>query len=246
MNKIGWLIVFELSSCVNAVGQIVASKQIGVGMGLSFNALKSELISPYKHKGNSAPLQLYFRSGREVSRHHVQLQYFSSNLESISNGLGTNEEGGYLQYAFHRRVLNVKDRLVILGGVTVNAQVTKRTNLFYGSTGNNIAGELIASLSPSLLVERSFKRDKISAQLWSPVFAFLYQQGYALGPLGGSLLSLHNFAELDGRISYDRHLSERWNARFDYQFQIHRLSKFETFALLRNQVMVSMAYKINK
>lgn len=244
MGKVCFLLFLGLGVVKISASQVLATKQIGIGTGLSLNALKSELISPYTHKGNSAPLQLFFRSGTELSRHHVQLQYLASVLKSSSAGLATDEEGGYLQYAYHMRVTRIKDNLILFGGAVVNAQGTKRTNLFRGNIGNNITGELIASLSPSLLAELSLKNDKLSAQLWFPIFAFLYQQSYALGPDDGYWLSLSNFTGFDWRVSYDKYLSERWNARLDYQFQFYRLSKFETLALLRNQVAISLVYKI--
>jgi hypothetical protein len=244
MNKIGLLLFFQLGIGITSASQILVYKQIGFGVGLSFNAVKSELISPYTFKGNAAPLQLYFRSGKAISRHHLQLQYLSSSLTSISKGLITDEEGGCLQYAYHRRLTKTTSNLAVFGGAVVNAQGTQRTNLFNGSVGNNITGELLISFSPSLLAELHFKKDKASAQVWSPVLAFCYQRGYALGPEGGDMLSFGNFSGFEWRVSYDRHLSERWNVRLDYQFQFFRLTKFETLASLRNQITISLVFKI--
>jgi hypothetical protein len=235
-----------VGSFTASFSQNFGGKQIGLGIGFSHQAIKSELISPYTHQGNSAPLQLYFRSGKEVSRHHIQLQYFSADLTSASNGLSTTDEKGYIQYAYHRRLTIVKDKLHVFGGIVVNAQASMRNNLFNGSTGNNAAGELIGSLNPSLLAEFPVKKNVLSVQVWAPIFAFLYQQTYGLGPENGNWSSLNNFAGVDWRISYDKYLSERWNLRFDYQFQFYRLSKFETLSSLSNQGIVSLVYKIKK
>lgn len=219
--------------------------QIGLGTGLSANALKSELVSPLAHRGISAPLQMYFRWGCDINRHHVQLQYLTSELASRGKGLKTHEQGGYLQYAYHRRAAKLRKNVTVFGGAVATAQGVRRENVFRDNVGNNTSGELIASLSPSVLVEVTFKNDKASAQVWSPVVAFAKQPSYALGPESAQGLGLGRLAGVDWRLSYDRWISKRWGARFDYQFQFYRLSVFERVVMLRSQFMISMVCKIN-
>lgn len=237
------LIQLMLYACVLA--QPIRSKQIGLGTGISFNALKSELISSYTHKGSSAPVQLFFRSGKEISRHHFQLQYYNLTLTSSSNGLSTTDEGGYLQYAYHRKVTRLWEKVTVYGGLLINAKGSSRNNFSANtSNGNNQSGELLTSLDPSVLMEYPVRKNLLAIQLWSPVLAFLYQRGYALGPEGGNWISFNKFGGLDCRMSYDKYLSDRWNARFDYQFQFYRITKLETLASLSNQIVVSLVYKI--
>jgi hypothetical protein len=235
----------QLAIEVNCFSQPFMNKQIGIGTGVYFNALKSELISPYTHKGSSVPIQLFFRSGKEVSRHHVQLQYYDLTLTSSSNGLSTTAVGGYLQYAYQRKIRHVCNTIIIYGGPLISVNASSRNNLLNNRPiGNNKSGQLITSLNPSLLAELQIRGNLLTIQLWSPMFTLLYQQGYALGPVESSWISLNKFGGIDSRISYDNCLSDRWNARFDYQFQFYRLTRYETLVSLSNQFLVSLVYKI--
>jgi hypothetical protein len=242
---IGLALFIQLGLRVDSFSQTLKTKQIGLGTGISFNALNSELISPYNHKGSSAPFQLFFRSGKEISRHHFQSQYYNLDLTSSSNGLSTADEGGYMQYAYHRKVKRLWDKVTIYGGLLINAKASSRNNpSSNASKANNQSGELLASLNPSVLLEYPIRKNLLTIQFWSPVLTFLYQQGYALSPDGGNWVSLNKLGGLDCRISYDKFLSDRWSARFDYQFQFYRITKFETLSSLSNQLVVSLVYKI--
>ncbi len=248
MNKIGLLLFLQLGLWTTSFSQILATKQIGLGTGLSFNSLKSDLISPYTHKGNSVPLQLYFRLGREVSRHHVQLQYAEYNLSSSSGGLSTSDQRGYLQYAYHRKLKNFKNNVTLFGGAVFLGNGSLRDNLINNkATGNNQTGELTFSLSPSLLLEWSVKRSYFSFQGWFSVLNLTVQPGYALSyPEQTNWLSLGSYAEVNSRLSYSKYVSNRFDFRIDYQFSFTRLSNYESIGYVSNQVVTSLVYKINK
>src|SRR3954468_17939173 len=80
------------------------TREVGIGSGYARQSLVSEVISPLVHSGGAAALQLFFRSGGEKSRHHVQLFYSSFNLKSSANGLSTTSDNFSMQYAYHRRL----------------------------------------------------------------------------------------------------------------------------------------------
>ncbi|MCX8492382.1 MAG: hypothetical protein ORN54_15095 [Cyclobacteriaceae bacterium] len=249
MNKIGLLLIFQIGLWKTAGSQVFATKQIGLGAGLSLNALKSDLISPYTHQGNSAPFQLYFRSGRAISRHHVQLQYSEYNLSSSSGGLSTSDQRGYLQYAYHRKIRNFKNSVTVFGGVVFLGNGSQRDNLINSKRvpGNNQAGELNISFSPSLLLEWSVKRSCFSFQGWLAVLNLTVQSGYALSfPEQINWLSLGDYTEYNSRFSYSKYVSSRFDLRIDYQFSFAHLTNYETLRYVSNQVVASLAYKVNR
>jgi hypothetical protein len=249
MNKIGLLLFLQLGILITSLSQVLATKQIGFGTGLSFNALKSELISPYTHKGNSSPLQLFFRSGREFNRHHVKLQYAEYNLSSSSGSLSTIDQRGYLQYAYHRKLKNLKGNVTLFGGAVFLGNDSQRDNLINGKRvpGNNQAGELNISFSPSLLLEWSVKRSCFSFQGWLAVLNLAVQPGYALSfPEQINWLSLGDYIEYNSRFSYSKYVSSRFDLRIDYQFSFARLTNYETLGYVSDQIITSLTYKLNR
>jgi hypothetical protein len=249
MRKVGLLLFFQLGVCASSFSQVAATKQIGLGTGISFNALKSELISPYTHKGSAAPIQLFFRSGKEISRHNVQLQYFGYKLNSASDGLSTSDLRGYLQYTYHRRIKNFKNKVTLFGGAVFSGNGSLRDNWINSNRipGNNQAGELTFSFSPSLLLERPVKRSCFSFQGWLAVLNLTLQPGYALSyPERTNWLSLGDYTEFNSRFSYSKYVSNRFDLRIDYQFSFSHLTNYETLGYVSNQVVTSLAYKINR
>ena len=231
----------SLSSCL---AQTELNKQIGFGVGFSIDALKSELLSSYTHSGSSSPIQLFFRSGGSKSKHHVQMQYSSATLRSSSQGLSTTDKKGYVQYAYHRRLQFIKSTIQFYGGILTEVKASLRDNNSpTGSVGNNDTGELIGSAGPSVLAEWPVRNSLISFQCWTSLLGYSYKQGYALSfPNESSWLSPNQFHELGSRLSLNKGLSTRMRARFDYQFQLYKLSQYENLGALNHQLLVSLVY----
>ena len=126
-------------------------QQIGIGTGLDFRAIKSELISPYTHTGSTSPFQVFYRRENDRSRRLMQFSY--SSLSLSSDGLSFTEDQGYLQYAYHRKVGIIIKRITFFGGLVAGMQGSHRNNQLNGLTvANNDATELVISLSPSVLL----------------------------------------------------------------------------------------------
>lgn len=237
-------LVFVSSLVSPCLAQTELNKQIGFGVGFSIDAFKSELLSSYAHTGSSSPVLLYFRSGGNKSKHHVQLQYSSATLRSSSQGLSTTDKKGYVQYAYHRRLQFIKSNIQFYGGILTEVKASLRDNNSpAGPIGNNDTGELIGSAGPSVLAEWPVRNSLISFQCWTSLLGYSYKQGYALSfPNEPSWLSPNQFREVGSRLSFDKELSTRMRARFDYQFQLYKLSQYENLGALNHQLIVSLVY----
>lgn len=238
-------LAFSLLACRVTFSQVAASRQIGIGTGLSINTLRSELISPLAHQGSTSPIQFFFRSGGDISRHHVQWQYSNFKLRSSFGGLKTKEERGNLQYAFHRRFLKPRKNMMLFAGLVVSGTFSLRNNLINGNTvGNNETGDLNFSLSPSVLFEWSVGKSYFQAQGWTSVLSYSELPGYALANSETQWGSVANYVELNSRLSYLQYISTRWGIQTDYQFFFVRQSKNETLNYQTDQWMFSLVYKI--
>jgi hypothetical protein len=254
MAKIPFLLLAQLILSISSVAQSISTKQIGLGTGFAYSALKSEMISSYAHTGTFMPLQLFFGSDAERNKHHIQLQYAPLTLSSLG-GMSTAEQKGYLQYAYHRKLGVIKNRLKFYGGIVFDFKGSRRGSSFSGY--QNIAGEEIASLSPSILMEMIVGKDIVTVQCWSSVLAYLavndrldsgwpqIEYIFRYSPKT-KWMSSNEFLTMDSRISYNKYLTPRLNARLDYQFQFYKLSKYETILSLSQQAIVSLVYKISK
>lgn len=240
-SAVALLFLIQLTFTLPAFSQ--EAPQIGLGTGFDYEAIKSELISSYTHTGTTAPIQLFYRFGTDKSRSLLQLSY--SSLTLSAGGITTTENRGYLQYAWHRKICLIKNKVTFFGGFVEAIQGSHRDNYLGGpQIANNKATEIIFSLSPSVLFELPLKNDLISAQGWVSLIAHTAQDGYALSyPTQKDLAGPKDFLQLASRLSYTKYMDKNFNAKLDYQFQYYSLTKYDPLYSLNHQLVLSLVYK---
>jgi hypothetical protein len=234
--------------CFSCFSQNSMKWKIGLGTGANVHALKSELVSPYTYKGTGALLQLNVLSGNDKDKHQIQLNYASQRLESASAAISTTEISAYLQYSYHRRIATANGKLKLFAGLVQNTRASRRQNLHDGTTlGNNDAGEIIASIGPSFMMETQLCKGVVNLQCWTALLAWATQPGYALSyPERHDFLSLADFREVNSRIFYQRRISSQFEARIDYQFELFHLSKYDAILSLNHRIVFSLFYNISR
>jgi len=236
----------QLTIVISGFSQPVPRIQGGLGSGFAYFALKNELVSSYSHNGGSAPLQLIFRLNTNQDRHFLQLNYISLALKSTSQAIKTEDTRVGMQYAYHRKIGSTKNEFVFYAGLVLDTKTSRRHNTIDGvQTGRNTMGEITTSLSPSLYIEKSIRNDVAGLQCWSALLTYAVQSGYTLSnPEKMDMLGPGEFKELDTRIFYNKFLTSRIVARVDYQFQVYKISKYETVSSLSHQVVFSLLYNL--
>jgi hypothetical protein len=193
-------------------------------------------------------LLLLYKASGEKNRHHVQLLYAAPTLGS--NYLLVKEQTGFIQYAYHRKFLKIKD-FTFFGGSVIEFGGSNRK---YSETDNSITngspfldGETLGTLSPSVLIETTKGKGRFSLQTWTTLFSYVAHNKSGLR--NGKLVGLDQLTKFDARISYSRFLSERWDGRLDYQLQtIHLDYQFPNYSFaaitsFSHLVSFSLAYK---
>jgi hypothetical protein len=226
-----------------------SEKQIGLGTGWYYHSFKDASVSSTSQTGGSMSLLLFYRANGLKNRHHVQMVYAAPRLQS--NYLLAREQTGYLQYAYHRKIGELKD-ISFFGGVVIEYTGSDRR---YSEISNSVSysnpfrnGELLATLSPSLLLEKSLGKDRVGVQGWANLIGLVSINDPILkdGVFAGSDLS-----GLEIRASYARFFSERWKCRLDYQFQLRKLNyQFQNYSPTNfsssfHQVNFSLVYKFH-
>ncbi len=220
-------------------------KQIGLGTGWIYYAIKDQSVSSFTHSGSASPVIFFVKADGEKSKNHIQLSYASSFLTSSSNGFSTNGQIGYLQFAHHRKFRSKSNNILFFVGGLFDLNINFRQSSNYSGV-SDINGELITSLSPSLLVELPMRKDLLSAQVWSSIMAVSFQAGYARSlPPQLNLLGISEFSTINWRMAFSKSLAVKWNLRFEYQFQLNNLRKFETLTSLSHQLTTSVIFKVN-
>lgn len=239
-------LIFQVVLFFNCFSQHVPQCKIGLGTGFTYSASKIEQISPYAQTDKATPVQLNSTFNASRGAHCIQLYHVSLNLSSPSGAIITEEAKAYLQYAYHHKIGMLKNDVRLSAGLVLNARVSRRQNTHEGlSIGTNDTGEVIVSLSPSFFVEKPLGKNLMSFQCWTALIAWSVQRGYALSyPVQSNVLLPGKFMEIDARISYNKYLSRRFGARADYQFELYKLSKYDTITSLSHQIVFSLLYNI--
>ncbi len=229
-----------------------SEKQIGLGTGWYYHSFKDASISATSQTGGSMSLLLFYRANGLKNRHHAQLVYAAPSLQS--SYLLAREQTGYLQYAYHRKITEIKN-VSLFGGTVIDFGGSNRK---YSEAQNSYTyskpfydGETLATLSPSILAEMSVKDGKLTLQSWIVLMGFTaHNQGRFSD---GLFTGLSNLTKVDTRLSYTKSFSKRWEGRLDYQFQFYRLNypfpnSIYTPAQITStshQVNLSLAYKFH-
>jgi hypothetical protein len=242
LSKKTIVLVGLLILSVRSFGQ-KSEKQIGLGFGPAYYAVRNNSVSTFSHTGVGLPIACFFRSNTEKNRHHVQIFYAAPNLESASKLVLAQMEIGYLQYAYHRGFAFAKENIRFFGGVVLNYSSIHRVTT-WDNGFNDVTGEKIMSINPSFLAEISLNENAISIQAWSSLLAHAVTNGYTKWDRETNWLSIADFASIDVRVAYSRELSEKWGVRFDYKFEFSHLQKYQSVVLLSQQTLLSVFYRI--
>lgn len=240
-EKCIWLILFfSLLALPDSFAQ-KSEKQFGLGTGWYFHDFKDPTIATSSNTGSSVSLLLFFRSNGEKNRHHIQMLYAAPSLRSTY--LLAREQTGYLQYAYHRKIGMLKEKINLYGGCLAELGGSRSS---YSEIGNSYSYsypfttiETIAYLSPSLLAEMISRKNKFGIQLWTALVGY---------KLGGSKayrgwVGVGDFSNTGSRASYSRFFSNNWEGRMDYQFQYYTSKKYEGTSSISHQVNFSVVYK---
>ncbi|MFM7431778.1 MAG: hypothetical protein ACKO1F_18065, partial [Flammeovirgaceae bacterium] len=215
------IFVFGLAAFICFPISLVAQKsekQFGIGAGLYYHDFRDASIATKSQSGSSVSLILLYRASGIKNRHHVQLLYAAPSLRS--SYLLAKEQTGFLQYAYHRKFLKIKDFTFFGGGVIEfggsNRKYSEIDNLI-ANTSPFPDGETLGTISPSVLIEATKGKGKFGLQVWAAFAGYTAhnQSGFK----NGKLIGLDNLIKFDARISYSRFFSDRWDGRLDYQMQ---------------------------
>ncbi len=230
-----------------------SEKQIGLGTGWYYHSFNDASISATSQTGGSMSLLLFYRVNGLKNRHHVQYLTTSPNIKS--NYLLNRESLWTMQYAYHRKIGELNG-MSFFGGVQGEFAHSIRN---YSELGNSNSyyspfptGENVVTFSPSILLERSIEKDKLTLQAWATLFGFVAPYSYRLRDAKFKRLG-NELSKIETRASYNRFLSARWEARLDYLFQFYRLNyPFENsiytpsqITSTSHQVNLSLAYKFH-
>ena len=247
MTRTWILSVGLLAISTSLSAQEIRDRHIGFGTGYAYDALKSERVSNFTQVGATSVWQFLYRINQEKNRHHFQFYYSSSTLHSSSSGLKTDAIRGQEQYAYHRRIGTGNGRISVFGGGVFDGNLNYRQNTTSVNLGTQKDGQLVFSLSPSVLAEMPLGKDMVAIQGWASMIAFARQSGYSLSyPAENNWLTIPTFFKIESRMSYVRYFSERWDGRLDYQFQYYKMQKYETVIGLSHQFVFSLVYKFHK
>lgn len=195
------------------------------------------------HTGPSFAMQLAYRKERKRRKVHAQLNYDSYSISSEVEGMRTVGDQGLLQSAMHWRLGHGQRNLRFYAGGVVDAGISYRNNLDDVAIGNNITGEIISSLSPSLLAEKNVGKNRISGQFWVAVFSYVVQPGYAQSyPPDQYFCSFEKMFRMQTRVSYVI-VGRRFDGRFDAQLQYYNLDKHQPTRFLNYGLITSLVYK---
>jgi hypothetical protein len=218
-----------------------SEKQFGFGTGWYHQGFNDPTVSTSTNTGSSVSVHLFFRSNGKNSIHRLQLLYAAPSLNSTY--LLTREQTIYLQYAYHRKIGTMKNKIQFYGGVVFDIN---GSYLRYSEMGNSYSYlypfnwiESIGSLGSSVLIEVPFEKNKISLQAWISLVGYVF--GGARSQRGW--VGIGDFSNLNSRISYSRYFSDRWEGRIDYQWQLYTLAKYENLSSVVHQVNFSLVYK---
>lgn len=221
--------------------------QIGFGTGYVYNAIRSEVISPLKQTGSSMPLHVYYRLEGNRDIFFVRYSYSSISLSSAYKELIASQTSNRMDVAYHRRLNSGSAKVSIWGGVVLGLQIFARTYSSpsgNGSASNDNVKEYYASLSPSLLMERKVPHGSVALQMWASALAYATYPKYALGLTESSVVSTGTYRTFESRLSYVRHLSKRWDARIDGQFQFYSLETPQAISQANLQLISSLVFKL--
>lgn len=225
-----------------------SEKQFGFGTGWYYHEFRDASIATKSQSGSSVSLVLLYRASGIKNRHHVQLLYAAPSLRSPY--LLAKEQTVFLQYAYHRKFLMIKDFTFFGGGVIEFGGSNRKYSEIDNSITNTSPfsdGEVLGTISPSVLIESTKSKGKFGLQVWAAFagYAAHNQSGFK----NGKLIGLDNLLKFDARISYSRFFSERCDGRFDYQIQTIHLDyqfpnyAFTTITSFSHFVNFSLAYK---
>jgi hypothetical protein len=228
-----------------------SEKQIGLGTGWYYHRFKDASIFNTSQTGGSMSLLLFYRANGIKNRHHVQ--YLTTSPSIKSNYLLNRESLWTIQYAYHRKIVEFNE-LSFFGGVQGEFAHASRS---YSELGNSYSynkpfstGENVVTFSPSILLERSIEKDKLTLQCWATLFGFVAPYRLRDAEFKGLGTDL---SKIETRVSYNRFFSERWEGRLDYLFQFYRLNyPFQNsvytpaqITSTSHQVNLSLVYKFH-
>jgi hypothetical protein len=200
------IFVFGLAGFICFPISLVAQKsekQFGIGTGLYYHDFRDASIATKSQTGSSVSLILLYRASGIKNRHHVQLLYAAPSLRSTY--LLAKEQTGYLQYAYHRKLLTVKSFIFFGGSVMEFGGASRK----YSEIGNLLSSnspyldvEVLGIVSPSFLVEKTFGKAKLSLQMWIPFIGFITNNPGRLRD--AKLTGLNDLRRMDVRFSYSR------------------------------------------
>jgi len=206
--------------------------------------VKSPVLSSFVMTGNAVGIQGLYRTIRDKYILLEELHYSTTTLHSSSGGLPTQLTYVNGQISYTRKIQTGKQKLNFFAGVVLDNTATIRTTTPRVSLGTQQEGEYMFSLNPSFLMGLPVGKDWIYAQGWAAVVAYVRQSGYSNSPVQEkNILGPSTFKNFGARISYCRNLSDRWQARLDYQFQLYGVQRNETVTALSHQLVASILYK---
>ncbi len=221
--------------------------QIGLGTGYVYNAIRSDVISPLKQTGSAMPLHVYYRLEGNRDMFFVRYTFSSISLSSAYKELIASQTSHRMDVAYHRRFSSGSAKVSIWGGAVLGLQFYARSYSSpsgNGSAGNDNVKEYYASVSPSLLLKREVPHGMVALQIWASALAYATYPKYALGLTESRVVSTGTYRTFESRLSYVRHLSKRWDARVDGQFQFYSLQTPQAISQANLQLISSLAFKL--
>lgn len=216
---------------------------MAAGIGSNYTALKHELISSYIHKGTVRIPQVVIHFNTDKSRYYLQPFFSKLDLKSNSGSINIEEEKRSVQLGFHRRIRITSEKLKVFGGLVAEGKELRRISGGV-STGKSLAINHFVSLSPSLYFEYPVEKDQFTLQYWTSALNYVKQFGYALSyPTENRIIGPENYRDMNVRLSYNKHLSNRFNVTADYQWQIYSLSTHEKLTAINHLFTVLLCLK---
>jgi hypothetical protein len=241
----------------SSFAQPVSQRQIGLGMGWSYVAIKTPTTSPLTYQNSTAPFQIFFNNGGAKNRHFVQVLYQTGTLKN-SVGNSITEIRGGVQYSYHRRITALKNGITLYGGAVFNGQASIRQ----GTGTNSEDGNSFLALDASFLAIYNKNKNTFEGQLSSTLLAYTMSPEYSLSPPPGASDPLlkgespvsqamkfgkwsgpGSFYQFTLRLSYERSLSNRFSVRGDCRWNFYKFRNDPVFGSVSNQLIASLVYK---
>jgi hypothetical protein len=266
MKKLLFLLVWALPN-VKILGQTVAENApaipttkpvhaLGLSVGLSHTALKTEVISPLVFSGTGVPLSLTYRREGAKSKQYVQLQYQSPTLNSPFDFRMTVLDV-FLGYGYLRKIksfpkMNPKMNLYVGGEVQIMGSFRQMPQV--GS--NNTQAVMLNGLHLSSLLDYSLGEHRLEAHLSVAALSYnlrtkdnfkigAFEENFSqLVAFGAYVETLPNYLNTSLRLSYIPPLkSKHWRWRVDYWGNFQRFQQRQYMGVLQNQISTSLTYQ---